>query len=272
MAVPQRPFYALGLRLASAGALATLSMFVKLSSEMGMALPEIMFWRQALPAVALLLYVAMRGELARLATRRLRTHGVRAITGMVGMVFTLGAVVLLPLPVATILGFTSPLFAVALGAILLREKVGPYRWLAVALGFAGVIVIARPGSMTIEPFGAFVGLGAAFMIALVSIQLRNLGQTEAPIATVFYFAFVGALLMLPLLPFVAVHKTAVQWLVLGGVGLSGLVGQLLLTASLRYGSVASVIVMDYSALAWSTVYGWAVFGELPPATIWFGAP
>jgi drug/metabolite transporter (DMT)-like permease len=63
-----------------------------------------------------------------------------------------------------------------------------------------------------------------------------------------------------------------QWalLILGGV--LGCVGQILLTASLRYGQVASVIVMDYSALVWATLYGWLLWDQLPPAATWLGAP
>ena len=63
-----------------------------------------------------------------------------------------------------------------------------------------------------------------------------------------------------------------SWLLLLGIGLSGALGQLLLTAALRFGKVASVIVMDYSQLFWATLYGWTLFATLPPASTWLGAP
>jgi drug/metabolite transporter (DMT)-like permease len=69
-----------------------------------------------------------------------------------------------------------------------------------------------------------------------------------------------------------VHHDAADWLILFGIGLSGLIGQIFLTAALRYGSVSSVIVMDYSAFAWATLWGWLVFDHLPPASTWIGAP
>ncbi|MBW8784571.1 MAG: DMT family transporter [Novosphingobium sp.] len=272
MTVRQRPLYALALRLAAAAVLATLLMLVKLTQKKGVSLPEIMFWRQAVPSALLFGYLASRRELHRLRTRRLGSHGRRALIGMTGMVFNFGAVILLPLAIATIFGFTTPLFAVALGALILREQVGPWRWLAVALGFAGVLVIVRPGAMTIPPLGALVGLGSGFMVALVSIQIRDLGRTEEPISTVFYFSLLGAMMMLPVLPFFAKAHSPAAWLTVIAVGLCGAVFQLLLTASLRYGSVTSVVVMDYSSLIWSTLYGWAVFAQLPPATTWLGAP
>jgi drug/metabolite transporter (DMT)-like permease len=59
---------------------------------------------------------------------------------------------------------------------------------------------------------------------------------------------------------------------LGGIGITGLFAQLALTASLRYGAISSVIVVDYIQLAWATAWGWLIFNQLPPATTWLGAP
>ena len=267
-----RPIWALVLRLASALALATMLMLVKLAAHNGVALPELMFWRQVVTVPLLLGWLAARGRLGTLATRRLRTHARRAMLGMVGMIAVFGAAMLLPLAVSTILNFTTPLFAAILGTVLLGEKAGRWRWLAVLLGFVGVLIIARPGAMPISPLGAAAGLGSGLMVAIVSIQLRDLGRTEAPSATVFYFALFGTMVTAPLLPFVITHHTAQTWAVLICIGLTGTAAQLLLTGALRYGTVASVVVMDYSALIWTTLYGWKVFHQLPPASTWAGAP
>ena len=268
----QRPFFALGLRLAAALTLSTIYLLVKLAARSGVALPEILFWRQIVAAPAIAGWLLLRGELGRLRTRRPRSHAFRAATGMVGMALTFGAAILLPLAVATILGFTTPLFAVMLSALVLKEPVGRWRWLSVALGFVGVLVIAHPGSMVMSPLGAAVGIGAGLMLAVISIQLRDLGRSEEPTAIVFWYALFGALVMAPALPFVMHGHTAWQWAILAGIGVVGMVTQLLLTASLRFGSVASVVVMDYTALVWMTLYGWRFFGALPPATTWLGAP
>ncbi|MFX5072822.1 DMT family transporter, partial [Acinetobacter baumannii] len=63
-----------------------------------------------------------------------------------------------------------------------------------------------------------------------------------------------------------------DWLLLGGIGFTGLFAQLLMTGALRYGPVSSVIVMDYSQLFWATLWGWLLFNQLPPATTWLGTP
>jgi drug/metabolite transporter (DMT)-like permease len=268
----ERPLYALALRLAGVALIATLFMLVKLAGESGVALPEIMFWRQAMSVPMLLAWLATRGELRTLKTERLWTHGRRAVMGTLGMVCTFGAAILLPLAESTTLGFTTPLFAVIIGALVMRESIGRWRWAAVLLGFAGVLVIAQPGHTPVSPLGAAAGLGAGLMVALISFQIRDLGRTEAPVTTVFYFALFAALTMLPFLPFSMTAHTGHQWLILVALGVAGTIGQLLITAALRHGAVSSVIVMDYSSLIWALLFGWAIWGQLPSSATWLGAP
>lgn len=252
--------------------LSTLTMLVKYTAGTGVAFPEILFWRQVPSVVLIYGWLAWRGETHRLKSNRLPVHFRRAMMGMVGMFFTFGAPLLLPLAESTALGFTTPIFAVILSALLLKEQVGPVRWLAVALGFAGVLIIARPGDAAIPPLGAAVGLGAGFMVALISIQVRDLGRTDESISIVFWFAALSAPVLALGLPFYASQHSAWQWLLLIGAGVIGCLGQILLTAALRYGQVASVIVMDYSALVWATLYGWLIWDEMPPTATWLGAP
>jgi drug/metabolite transporter (DMT)-like permease len=268
----QRPLYALGLRLMAALVLSTLFMLVKYTAESGVRFPEILFWRQ-LPTIVLVLgWLAARGQLQRLKTKRLPVHARRAMLGLTGMVFTFGAPLLMPLAESTALGFTTPVFAVILSVLLLKERVGPVRWLAVALGFAGVVIIAQPGQAALSPFAASVGLGAGFMVALISIQVRDLSRTEESLSIVFWFAALSMPILLLALPFFYTAHSAWQWFLLLSGGVLGLVGQLLLTAALRYGQVASVVVMDYSSLVWATLYGWLLWDDVPSAATWLGAP
>ncbi|MHA6317007.1 DMT family transporter [Altererythrobacter sp. CAU 1778] len=269
----QRPLAALAMRLCAALILSAMFALAKLLSESGVPLVDILFWRQVPTIVLVLCWLAMRGQLGRLRTERPGSHGRRAVYGVIGMVLNFGAVTLLPLAEATTLNFTSAIWAVILSSLLLKEAVGRYRWAAVLLGFIGVVVITQPGHSPIPLFGAAVGLGAAFMIALISIQIRDLGRTEEPLTVVFYFALFSVPMLLPVLLWQgAPAHSPYQWALLAALGLTGLLGQLLLTASLRYGSVASVIVMDYSALIWATLFGFLLFDRLPSSTTWLGAP
>lgn len=272
MDLPQRPFFALGLRLLSALCFATLLMLVKYAGESGVKLPEIMFWRQAVSLPILLGYLALTGGLHRLKTQRLAIHGRRAVLGMTNMVFNFGATILLPLAESTVLGFTSPLFAVVLAALVLRERIGKYRWLAVALGFLGVLIIAQPSGEPVSSLGIVLGLLCAFFITVINFQIRDLGRTEEPITIAFWFAAFGTPMAAIALPWFITPHSPEQWLVLIGIGVAGTAGQVLLAASLRFGAVASVIVMDYTSLVWATLYGWLIWDKLPPAATWLGAP
>tara|TARA_R110000751_G_scaffold2018_11_gene9516 strand:- start:339736 stop:340656 length:921 start_codon:yes stop_codon:yes gene_type:complete len=267
-----RPLLALGLRLAAAFVLAALLACVKLASEKGIHLAEIMFWRQ-LPTIPILFaWFALRGRLDVLATRRTGSHLRRSGFGLVGMAMNFGAATLLPLAVATTLNYSSAIFAVLLSALILREPTGVWRWSAVAMGFAGVVLIAQPWGGELPLLGAAIALGAALMIALISVQLRDLGRTEHPFTIVFYFSLFSVPVLALAMPFVAKAHAPDEWLLLLACGIIGLLGQVLLTAALRYGAVANVIVMDYSGLIWATLFGWLVFTSLPPASFWFGAP
>lgn len=247
-------------------------LLVKLTGERGIALPETLFWRQLLPALAIFGWLLARGQLHRLKTRRPWIHARRALIGGTGMFLTLGVVRLLPLAEATVLGFTAPMFAVILSALMLKERVGVWRWSAVIAGLLGVVIIAGPESGSLPVFGVAVGIGAAFMVALVTVQVRDLGRTEEPVTVVFYFSAFSAPLLGLFLFQTGVKHDLTGWLMLGGIGLTGLVAQMAMTASLRYGSVSSVIVVDYIQLAWATIWGWLIFDHLPPATTWIGAP
>jgi drug/metabolite transporter (DMT)-like permease len=178
----------------------------------------------------------------------------------------------LPLAEATTMAFTVPIWAVILATLLLKEKIGVWRWSAVLFGFAGVLLIAQPGSGTFPVYGAAVALAGAFMVALISIQIADLNRTDKPLTIVFYFALFSVPMTAVALPFVMTRHGAGDWALLLAIGAFGVLGQLLLTAALRFGAVASVIVMDYSQLFWATLYGWALFASLPPASTWLGAP
>lgn len=268
----ERPFLAIFLRILAALAIGTLMMLVKLASNDGIAMPEIIFWRQVLTIPALLIGLGLSRQLHRLKTQRLRTHALRATISTLGMASLFGAAILLSLPQASVLTFTSPFFAVLFAAFILREKVGVWRWTSVAIGFCGVLVLAQPGTEHIDPLGALAGLTAALIVVIVSYQLKDLARTDEPIACVFYLAVFSSLYLAGLLPFYATSHNTEQWLLLLAIGVAGLASQYLLTMSLKYGAVATILIMDYTLLLWATLYSWLLWNDLPHATTWVGAP
>lgn len=261
------------LRLASAMVFSVVLLLVKLIADSGVAVGEIVLWRQIVSAPAILLWLLPQpGGLARLRTRRLGAHALRATVGMSSMAILFGGASLLPLAEFTTFGFTTALFAVLIAAMVLREPVGPWRWAAVVLGFAGVVVIAAPDARHVDSLGAALALTSSLLVAIINHQIRDLARTEEPLTIVFWFGFFGSLIGGALLPFFYTPHDSGQWLLLLSLGALGLVAQLLLSASLRYGAVASVIVMDYTGLIWAALLGWLVWSDLPALTTWLGAP
>lgn len=270
-----RPLLALFVRLLAAFALATMGMLVKLAGERGAHLMELIFWRQLLTILLLGIGLALTGNLALLKTRRLPAHARRAASGLFGMVFTYGAVLLLPLAEATTLGFTAPVFAVLIAMALLGERIGPYRWGAVAMGFAGVIVVMQPFNglhAGVTLFGVAVGLVAPFMVAIISFQIQDLNTTENPWSIVFWFATLSLPVAAIALPFVMAAHDPLTWGLIFAMGIVGAAAQMLLTTSLRFGSAAVILLMDYTALLWASYYGYAIFDRAAPASLWLGAP
>lgn len=268
----QRPLLALAIRLLSAVCLAVMFALIKLASERDVPLIQMLAIRQVMTIPLLIGWLAATGALGCLRTSRLRSHFTRATTGSFGMVLNFAAPTLLPLAVAATLGFTAPIFAVLLSFFLLREQVGRWRLTAAMLGLIGVAIVADPFGAELPPIGIAVGLGAAFMVALISVQVRDLARTEAPIAIVTWFAIFSSPVMLVASLFTTWSFAPIDMALLLAIGVVGTMGQICLTYSLQLGSVASVVVMDYSALLWSTLLGSFVFAALPPATLWLGAP
>jgi drug/metabolite transporter (DMT)-like permease len=269
---PDRVFAGLGLRLVSVACLASMQALVKLAEARGAHLAETMFYRQLCAVPLVVAWIALGPGLASIRTQRIGGHLARTGVGLIGMVCTFGSVLLLPLAEATTLQFTVPIFATVLGALVLGEPTGRHRWGAVLLGFAGVVIVTEPGSGAFPLAGAAVGLAAAFMVAVIAILLRQLGRTEPAATTVFWFS------VLSLPPLGLVYLTDIRphdpltWAMLAGTGIAGGLGQLAITASVRFAPVSTVVPMDYSSLIWGTAYGWLLFGALPGVSTWIGAP
>lgn len=268
----ERPIFAILARIGAAFFIATLLMLVKYSGDLGIAFPEIIFWRQAMTIPIVLGVLGATGGLHRLKSNRLPSHAMRGMLSLIGMSATFGAAILLTLPQASILSFTSPFFAVLLSVLVIGEPAGRWRWGAVGLGFCGVLVMSSPGGEHFNLLGALCGLTAALVIVVVSYQVKDLARTDDPIACVFYLSLFTSAILVFVLPFVITRHTPFEWGLLLASGLCGLIAQFLVTVSLKYGAVGSVLIMDYTSLIWATLYGWLIFGDLPHAATWLGAP
>ena len=267
-----RLLLAIGIRLVAAFSLTTMNAIVKLAEARGAGVGELLFFRQGMMVPVLAACIAAGPGLGVIRTGRIGAHIVRAACGLTGLALLFFTVSLLPLAEATTLTFTAPLFATLLGALVLGEPTGWHRWSAVALGFAGVLIVAHPGAGQFALLGTTLGLLYALTTAIVSIQLRRIGRTEHPLATVFWFGALSTPVCAVAMALTAKPHPAEVWLMMAAIGIIGSLTQICLTASLRLGPVSTVVPMDYSGLIWATLYGFTLFGVLPGWTTWAGAP
>ncbi len=267
-----RVMIAIAMRLGSAAALALMFALVKLVAAHGVNIIEAVFYRQLFALPIVLALAATTDGIGALRTQRIGAHATRMVIGLVAMSLNFGAAVLLPLPEASVIGFTVPLFATLLAALLLHEAVGPWRWGAVLAGFVGILIVLHPDGALLRSTGALVALGGAVMTAGVSIVIRQLGATEGAMTTVFWFTMLSMVpLGLLMLHFGHAHDQT-AWLLLVATGLVGGIAQLLLTSALRLAPISVVLPMDYSNLIWASLLGWLLFATLPEATTLIGAP
>ncbi len=232
---------------------------------------EVAFYRNLIACIPFLILVFALGKRDILVIRsKPSLVGFRAVLGAISLVTTFAAFSLMPMAETTVLLFTSSLFIPILGVILLSEKVGPYRWSAVVIGFAGVVVMAGPGGH-MSAIGIAVAITAALMHATLQIVLRYLGRYERPETVTFYFLVIGTLVMALPLPFVAVAPTMAEVPLLFGVGLSGALAQWLISIAFRNAPAAIVTVFNYSGIVWATLFGWLIWNEWPLTTVLIGA-
>jgi drug/metabolite transporter (DMT)-like permease len=261
----------IGLRIGAVAGFAVMAAMIKLGHSLGISIVELTFYRFAFGLPPLLLWVSWSRNSAVWRTERPLAHAWRAFTGLTTMVLAFSALKYLPLAEATTLSFAAPLFAVILAALVLREKVGRHRWSAVALGFAGVLVVMRPDGSHLPPAGLILAGLAAFGVGVTTITIRQIGRTESTQTIVLWFSLLSLAAIGILMPFHGRAHDSGEWLILFALGSFGGIAQLLLTASLRFAPVPVVVPFDYTQLLWAVLLGWLVFAEEPASTTWLGA-
>lgn len=267
-----RPMLGIALRIAAVLVIGLMFLCVKLAGNRGVHVTESLFWRQLAGLPVALAWLWWNGDLGTIRTTRPGGHIIRTILGIAAMALNFTSMILLPMAEATTFGFATQIFATIFAAILLAEPTGRYRWGAVVLGFIGIIVAMQPGQGHISSSGIAVALGGAVLTSCTVIQLRRLTRTEAPGAIVFWFSLVSIIPLGCALLYFGRSHDGETWLILSGLSITGAIGQILLTASLRYASVATIMTIDYGALLWTAMLGYGAFGDVPGNTVFMGAP
>lgn len=176
------------------------------------------------------------------------------------MFFT--AVSYMPLVNVTAIGFAAPLILTALGHFVLGERVGVRRWLAILVGFSGVLVIIRPG-VDVVHWAAFIALAMAAMNAVYQLATRMLAGVDSPQTTIFFTNIAGSIGFSFVVPFFWTPPGLYGWLGLATLGFMGGLGHYLLIQAFGHAPVSILAPYAYTAIIWVTISGYLVFGQLP---------
>lgn len=172
---------------------------------------------------------------------------------------------IVPLAEGTAMNFCAPLIVLAISPWLLGEATYLSRWIAVLVGFVGMLIVIRPGG-DIPAHGVVLGMISAFTMALMSILNRKANQADDPMVTLFYGALMGSALSTLMLPFVwrsAHMPSGVEWLILISTGITSTIGHFLQNNAYRHAEASVLTPFFYAQIISASGMGWLVFGQFP---------
>lgn len=206
---------------------------------------------------------------AALRPRRPLLQLVRGAFTLLSTILFFAAIARMPIADALALLFISPLVVTALSPAMLGERVGPRRWAAVIAGFAGALVILRPGFGVVQA-GSLLAMAAGVSFAFYTLLTRKLSGSAPPLVTLAYTAVAGAVAMsitvlpgwsLPSLPDLAM---------MAGIGAVAAAGHFLLITAFDHAPASVLAPYSYSEIVMATAIGWFVFSDFPDGWTWTG--
>ncbi len=230
---------------------------------------EISLFRALFGVVAMLPWL-MRTGIGVMRTRHAGLYATRGFLSTIAMYGWFGSLALIPIADATAISFTFPLFIALFGVIFLRESAHPMRWAALIIGFAGTLVIVRPGFQEVN-IGMVMVIGAGLCIATSAMMLKVAIRSDHPDTAVLYqsvfmlpFAVAGAALVWQ-------WPSAEQWLWGLALGAASATAQRFYTRAFAVGETGAVAPFDFARLPFAVALGFVAFAELPDLWTVLGA-
>ena len=203
-------------------------------------------------------------------TERSKEHLFRCLMGLIALIAIVVALRELPLAVVVSLSYAAPLFITVLSIFLLSEKVGIFRWLAVLIGFAGVIIIAEPGFKGMN-YLYFLPLIFCIGMAFVTITIRKLSTTEPIWLISIFFTITISIAGLATIPMGWKIPNFQDFILLALIGVTGGSANLFLTQSYKLSEVSLVAPLKYLALVFAIFFGYFIWNEIPTIKTLIGA-
>ncbi|MGJ7489342.1 DMT family transporter [Variovorax sp. ZT4R33] len=258
----ERILAGIGLVVLAVACFSTLDTATKISVTTVPILMGVWF-RYAFQAVATSLVLLPRHGTALLRTAHPRYHALRGALLLVTSVFAFFSLRYMPLAEFTSIVLIAPLAVTLLAATVLKEQVSPLRWALVAGGFAGTLVILRPGGGAFS-WAMLLPFGLVVTNAWFQVLTSKLAQTENPLTMHFYTGWAGTLLASVALPFVWQSLPSWQWwALLCLMGLMGTVGHFMLILAFQRAPASTLTPYLYAQIAFAMLGGWLMFAQVP---------
>lgn len=228
----------------------------------GYQLPQTVFFNALFSLVPIVGFALWQGGPRMLATRR---PGLQLLRGFIGLGAGYGAFFAftrMPLADVYAILFSAPLIITVLSALFFRERVDARRWLAVLVGFGGVLVMLRPTQDIINP-GAIGAIASALCFSASALLVRHWGRQETAASFPFYGNLLALVLLGPVLPQVYIPPAPQDWGLMALCGLFAGVSLLCLLTAFRIAPSPVVAPFQYSQIVWGVLIGLVVFGDVP---------
>lgn len=269
---------AIALKVLSVAIFVTMSSLIKATGTLPAG--QIVFFRSFFAVFPILFFLGFRKELrTAFTTARPLGHIARGVVGVCSMGLTFFALTRLPLPDAITLNYAQPLLVVVFSSLFLGEPIRIYRWSAVVVGLAGVVIISWPeltlltsgtGFDDQEVLGVLAAFGGAGCSAVAAILVRSLVHSEKTATIVLWFSLVASAVALLTLPFGWQALTWQQTLLLVSAGFCGGIGQIFMTSAYRHAEVSTVAPFEYTSMILAIVVGYLAFGDVPTVHMLIG--
>jgi drug/metabolite transporter (DMT)-like permease len=231
---------------------------------------EVLFSRVSIALVLFSAFVLPTAGLGVLRTRRPGAHLLRGISQTTSQTLLLIAFSLMPLASATAINFSAPLFATLASLLFLKEPVGAARWVALAVGFVGVLIVTNPGAETFQ-VGAVFALANAVLFGTVTAGVRGMTSTESAETLTMYQLMLLTFFYALSLPFAFVTPTWADMPLILGNGATNLLGQYWWTRALHLAPTSAVVPFQYLSLIWAMMFGFALWGDVPTIGLLVGS-
>ena len=222
---------------------------------------ELALFRYAI-GFAMLAAVFLHMGWAQLKTKHIGLHLTRLVIACTAQIGLFVAVIHLKLADATAIMFSKPLFTTIVAVILLSEIVRARRWAATVIGFAGVIIMIRPGAATMDPI-ALIAVGAALTLAIANVIIRFMAKTEPPNRILFYYHVGGVAIFIGPALWMWQTPVGIEWLLLFLIGFLTTLGMICYVRAFSAGEANAVGPIEYVRLIYAGLFGYFLFSEIP---------